>query len=93
MTKDFYSNRSGINTSGIIYMMDPGLTIDAGATGATYPTCWCQIWGGSTSPNYFWGVNWLVYQGTSTAWNGFKFKMNTGDISVGFKATVYGLKS
>ena len=93
MTHDLASNRAGINTSGIIYMMDPGLTIAAGTDSSTHPTAWCQIWGGSTSPNYFWGVDWLVYQGTSTACNGFKFKMSADDISVGFKATVYGLKS
>jgi len=93
LTNGYYSNRY-IGTHGTMDFFDPQLTLGAAATAnGPYPAFKTNIFGGMVSSNYYWHNDWIVYQGSTTPYGGIKFKMSAGNIEVGFRATMYGIKS
>jgi len=89
LTNDNNSNRAAFGTHGTMDFFDPLLTLGTGSK-QTFRTL---LYGGASSSNLFWQTNWIVYQDTTTAYGGIKFKMSSGNIEAGFTATMYGIKT
>jgi len=88
LTNTFYSNRDNLTTSGIIYLPDPRSTrtpVDG------YKSFWYTIIGGASGQ--YWRMDGMCQQSITTPYGGIQFKGSSQHISVGFKATVYGLKT
>ena len=88
MSNSYYSYRASHVTSGIIYLPDPRSTR---TPGDGYKTFWWTIFGGQSS--HFWRFDGLGQQSIATPYGGIQFKGNGNNIKVGFKATVYGLRT
>jgi len=88
MTNGSFSQKDQRVTSGIIYLPDPRKTR---TPGSGYQTFWYTIMGGQSS--VFWRYDGIGYQSLTTPYGGIQFKGNSDNIEVGFKATVYGLKT
>jgi|TARA_R100001530_G_C4275077_1_gene144089 hypothetical protein len=90
LTNGYASYRDSIPTSGIIYLPDPRSTRTPGDGNKTF---WWTIMGGQAS--HFWRYDGMGYQAVTAAtpYGGIQFKGFSDNIEVGFKATVYGLKT
>jgi len=94
LTNDLQSNRSQLCTSGTMDFFDPQLTITPSGGGSDpQHTIRAHIFGGALSSNYYWQIDAIVYQSTTTAYGGIQFKMSSGSIETGFTATMYGIKT
>jgi len=91
MSMGYNSESDPRSTSGIIYFPDPRSTR---TPGDGYKTFWWTINGAYSGQ--FWRMDGICFQSAnaSTPYGGIQFKPSAGDnIKVGFKATVYGLKT
>ena len=90
-TNNYYSESDTRTSSGIIYLPDPR---SSRTPGDGYKTFWWTIMGAYSGQ--FWRMDGICFQSAnaSTPYGGIQFKPSGGDnIQVGFKATVYGIRT